>query len=284
MAQRLGLSERAWYYLLDQLRNDYGFTILYDHDHRPNARKQVGTQRKIKDSFLKNTTLFLFFFTLISCSVRLFGQDTISQSARQSPTLTTFKSYVDSEIIRHKWDVSVNLLDLIGKGNNVSLFLRKNYVNRNNESRAFRLRIMPYFLSAHSVGVKRSVPTVGLFFAPGYEWQQRSGRFMLFYGMDIRFKYDYSKVGATIGIGGLPGTSSNYDEKRYWEVGAAAFLGARYFINHRFSLAIESQLTFTHGRLYEKSVDNGVITYQHEQVDFQLSYYPFYFLNLSYHF
>ena len=30
MAQRLGLSERAWYYLLDQLRNDYGFPILYD--------------------------------------------------------------------------------------------------------------------------------------------------------------------------------------------------------------------------------------------------------------
>lgn len=29
MAQRLGLSERAWYYLLDQLRNDYGFPIIY---------------------------------------------------------------------------------------------------------------------------------------------------------------------------------------------------------------------------------------------------------------
>lgn len=248
------------------------------------AYTQLNADGKPKDIFLKNTLLLLFFFTLISCSGRLLGQDTIPQSVRQLPTLTTFKSYVDSEILRHKWDVSVNLLDLIGKGNNVSLFLRKNYVNHNNDSRAFRLRIMPYFLSAHSVGIKRSVPTVGLFFAPGYEWQQRSGRFMLFYGMDIRFNYDYSKVGATIGIGGVPGISSNYDEKRYWEVGTAAFLGARYFINHRFSLAIESQLTFTHGRLYEKSVDNGVITYQHEQVDFQLSYYPFYFLNLSYHF
>ncbi|WP_162793968.1 hypothetical protein [Runella rosea] len=30
MAQRLGLSERAWYYLLDRLRNDYGLPILYD--------------------------------------------------------------------------------------------------------------------------------------------------------------------------------------------------------------------------------------------------------------
>lgn len=29
MAQRLGLSERAWYYLLDQLRNDYGLPIAY---------------------------------------------------------------------------------------------------------------------------------------------------------------------------------------------------------------------------------------------------------------
>ncbi|NBB20071.1 hypothetical protein GVN20_11965 [Runella sp. CRIBMP] len=29
MAQRLGISERAWYYLLDQLRNDYGLPILY---------------------------------------------------------------------------------------------------------------------------------------------------------------------------------------------------------------------------------------------------------------
>lgn len=257
---------------------------LINHGHRPNARKQVGSTQKLKNAFLKNTILLLFFFTLISCSVRLFGQDTIPQSMRQSPTPNTFKSYVDSEIIRHKWDVSVNLLDLIGKGNNVSLFLRKNYVNHNNGSRAFRLRIMPYFLSAHSVGIKRSVPTVGFFFAPGYEWQQRSGRFMLFYGMDIRFNYDYSKVGATIGIGGGASTSPNYDEKRYREVGTAAFFGARYFINHRFSIAIESQLTFTHARLYEKSVDNGFITYQHEQVDFQLSYYPLYFLNLSYHF
>jgi hypothetical protein len=29
MAKRLGLSERAWYYLLDQLRNDYGLPIVY---------------------------------------------------------------------------------------------------------------------------------------------------------------------------------------------------------------------------------------------------------------
>ncbi|NBB20072.1 hypothetical protein GVN20_11970 [Runella sp. CRIBMP] len=258
--------------------------MLINEGPSPNARKQVGTTPKQKDIFLKNTILLLFFLIYIFCSVRLFGQDTIPQSSRQSPTLNTLRPYVDSEMIRHQWDVSVNLLDLIGKGNNVSLFFRKNYVNHNNDSRAFRLRIMPYFLSAHSVGVKRSAPTVGLFFAPGYEWQQRSGRFMLFYGMDIRFNYDYSKVGATIGIGGLPGTSSNYDEKRYWEIGAAAFLGARYFINHRFSLAIESQLTFTHARLNEKSVDNGVVTYQHEQVDFQLSYFPLYFLNLSYHF
>ncbi len=181
----------------NSISDELAFQLVRNNLKEENARflaNEFSIKRKIKDSFLKNTTLFLFFFTLISCSVRLFGQDTISQSARQSPTLTTFKSYVDSEIIRHKWDVSVNLLDLIGKGNNVSLFLRKNYVNRNNESRAFRLRIMPYFLSAHSVGVKRSVPTVGLFFAPGYEWQQRSGRFMLFYGMDIRFKYDYSKL------------------------------------------------------------------------------------------
>jgi hypothetical protein len=34
MAQRLGLSERAWYYLLDQLRTDYGFPILYDRFRR----------------------------------------------------------------------------------------------------------------------------------------------------------------------------------------------------------------------------------------------------------
>jgi len=29
MAQRRGLSERAWYYLLDQLREDYGLPIAY---------------------------------------------------------------------------------------------------------------------------------------------------------------------------------------------------------------------------------------------------------------
>lgn len=30
LAQRLGISIRAWYYLLNQLRNDYDFPIYYD--------------------------------------------------------------------------------------------------------------------------------------------------------------------------------------------------------------------------------------------------------------
>lgn len=30
LAKRLNISERTWYYLLDQLRNDYAFPIIYD--------------------------------------------------------------------------------------------------------------------------------------------------------------------------------------------------------------------------------------------------------------
>jgi hypothetical protein len=224
--------------------------------------------------------LYSIVFTILFFSTAIFGQDTIPQRLAKQ---TVWRSAIDTELPRHRWDVSVNLLDLIDKGINPSLFIRRNFLTRDGASRALRFRFQPYFLKANTVGLK-SVPSFDLFFAPGYEWQQRSGRFMLFYGTDLWFSYQYSKSTVAIGISGTPGVNSTSEKRRLFGIGADAFLGARYFINHRFSLALESQLIAGHHRLDEEIKNDNVIVKKDSVVDFQVSYTPFYLLNLSYHF
>lgn len=201
----------------------------------------------------------------------------------------TFCSYgqatIDTPVERHKWEVSVNTLPLIKFNTNYFLWVRRNLEISNGSPRALRLRFSPYYNQSRNKGtiIGSGIPALNLFLAPGYEWQQQYGRFATYYGADLIFSYERSEIGVTLGLS--PATANTtIDLDRNVGIGSALFFGAKYFLNHRLSVNLETQFQYTYTDVLERRSQNGIVYFERNAFGSQLTYSYLYALTLNYHF
>jgi hypothetical protein len=201
--------------------------LLINDGHRPNARKQVGTNPKLNNAFLKNTILFLSFLTLG------FGSELRAQES------------VDKEVKPHDWEIGLDIRPFFDTPIKVGVMVKRTLRNK---SKAIRFRTAPEFYNTKN----KTFPNIGgtnrlnASFDLGIEKRRQFGKFLFYYGSDFRFIYELS--GTNIGLGinqSNPTLVRNY--YRHIAAGIAGVIGGKFFLNHRLSLSAESSLSLTHG-------------------------------------
>ncbi|GAB3521329.1 hypothetical protein GCM10027442_45610 [Emticicia fontis] len=154
--------------------------------------------------------------------------------------------------------------------------------------------VTPYFLGKNQSffgdnNIKLVNP-VGNYFRPaatlGYEWQKIRGRFVFFYGADIgwraeinKFRDDNAKKTDENGIDITGKLSNKYIQNA---VMLSPLMGAKYYLNHRFAISLESQIRL----LYSKKVQT--ISFNRKQIskevfkESEIASFGYFVLNFSY--
>lgn len=218
-----------------------------------------------------NLIKYIVFFLFTIGTQKIFAQ---KDSIRNNETLFN----------KHKWEIAIDLLPLINKSNGNNIWLKYNYKNKRDLNRAWRLRFIPDFLNSGPKGVSSGPPAVFISFSPGHEWQKRSGKFVLFYGVDLNYSYSYSLRSVIVGVGSSPGSVKTEEKNRNTSIGLGSFIGTKYHISERFSASIESQLIYTYSDIYEERIRNGNTDFLLNSFAHQTQYKPIYVINFSYHF
>ena len=78
----------------------------------------------------------------------------------------------------------------------------------------------------------------------GIEWQKQINRIQLYYGLDAGIRYSESVLASSIQTGSNPGQVTKYTQtdRSDLSIPVYAFLGVKYFIHPRISIALESAL------------------------------------------
>lgn len=245
---------------------------LYDNGHRPNARKQVGSTRKQKNSFLKTTTRLLFLFILG------FGSELRAQT---------------KDTLNIKWEIGTDLLWLLDKNSlpKYSIFARRILSDKS----ALRLRFgADIKTDPRNLGL--GVEKASFLLRVGYEKRKKMARNAnMFWGFDAHFR----KENIEAYLIQLPQVKPLYYPDYSWQLGGVAVLGFRYFLGDHFSISAESSLAayyrefssnhYTGGSLIviNGNYTNGgdfVFLYRTNLKSFVLEMSPMQVLNFSYHF
>ncbi|MFN8346249.1 MAG: hypothetical protein U0X91_14700 [Spirosomataceae bacterium] len=202
---------------------------LYNNGHRPNAGKQVGTTQKLNNAFLKNTLLFLSFFILG------FGSELRAQDLES----------IDKEVKTHNWEVGLNLRPFFDTPIKVGVMVKRSLKDK---TKAIRFRTAPEFYNTNN----KTFPGIGgtnflnASFDLGIEKRKQSGRFVFYYGSDLRFIFQLDATNIGLGIN-QPNPSLSRNYFRYIATGISGIIGGKFFLNHRFSLSAETSLSLTYG-------------------------------------
>lgn len=200
---------------------------LYNDDHRPNARKQVGSTQKLNNAFLKTTTRLLFLFILG------FGSELKAQES------------VDKEVKPHDWEIGLDIRPFFDTPIKVGVMVKRSLRDK---TKAIRFRTAPEFYNTKN----KTFPKIGgtnrlnASFDLGIEKRRQFGKFLFYYGSDFRFIYELG--GTNIGFGiNQPNPTLVRNYYRHIAVGVAGVIGGKFFLNHRLSLSAESSLSLTYG-------------------------------------
>lgn len=201
---------------------------LINNGHRPNATKQVGILQKQTATFLKHLLLLSSLFFILG-----FGSELRAQES------------VDKEIKTHDWEIGLDIRPFFDMPINVGIMVKKTLKDK---TKAIRFRTAPRFHNSNN----KTYPGIGGTnflngsFDVGIEKRKQSGKFVFYYGSDLRFVYrlQASNVGLSINQQ-VPALVRNYD--RYMATGVAGIIGGKFFLNHRLSLSAESSLSVIYG-------------------------------------
>lgn len=195
-------------------------------------------------------------------------------------------------ITRYKWEVGTDLLWLIDKNSapRNSVFIRRNFTTKNGKLRAWRLRVSgKLYLDKSDDGATAfdslEIQDYAMFIRTGYEWQKQYGKFQLNYGIDAHFSWEKTKAeGARqVEINGMPVTVLTSYYSQTWQSGLVPFVGAKYFITPRWGLSAEANITAYYQHYNWLSRSGGGFG-RKDLKSFNLSFNPFYVLQLSYFF
>ncbi|MCU0341545.1 MAG: hypothetical protein MUE30_16840 [Spirosomaceae bacterium] len=196
---------------------------LYNSGHHRNARKQVGIYF-INSYWLRRFSISLFLLYALAVGSDLRAQD--------------YK--VDQVLPSHRWDIGIDIIPFLKPEMSLDFILKKSFKGGLN---AIRFRTAPQFNKYRNKtfpGIG-GVTKVNASFGFGVERRQVLGRFTIYYGSDINFMYRLNSDNIGIGVNQKsPTLVRNY--YRNIGVGTSAFIGGKYFLNHRISLSIESTL------------------------------------------
>ncbi|WP_259016667.1 hypothetical protein [Emticicia fluvialis] len=241
---------------------------------------------------------FKFFVSLFACC--LLGVNARAQVADNQPKkpLSTISKLIEQPVQRHKWEININLIPLfkLQWADDWAYFylIKLNTTNKANKPGAVRFMATPYYLgknqSFYGDSANLFVNPVGSYFRPavvlGYEWQKIKGRFVFFYGADMSWRAEISNFhdnkAKRKDENGIDVTGTLRDKTIKNAVTLSPFMGAKYYLNHRFSISLESQLRF----LYSKKVET--ITFNGSQISKEVLKAPeiatfgYFVLNFSY--
>jgi hypothetical protein len=192
----------------------------------------------------------------------------------------------------YKWEVGTDMLWLINKNQlpAQSVFARYNYQTAAGKSRGVRLRLGLDYMRLDSLQLRDRDPAADKAIQPfvraGYEFQQTTGRRVLFYGADLHFSYSRLSFNRVI---------SHTETMWIWydrtiEAGPVLFIGYKYFITPYLSLSTElSAQAFYRGRRFagnEYTINTGhPMSWSHFKADqLKFNLIPLTVFNLSYHF
>lgn len=204
--------------------------------------------------------LFLFASILSFLPCSLYAQvDSLNRKATVSQQQVNYRKY--------KWELTTgNILALLRSPTSdfgASFFIRKSvnqsvrkefrtrkvgyrlrvnwnmdYQNRtaeNYDSAKNRQTNMDYHYSYYRVGV-----------TPGYEWQSQWNRLQVFYGVDMTMYYFIKKTSQDTSISNFTATELNTEKIKRTDrgggIGLEPFLGVKFFITPRLSIAFETNL------------------------------------------
>ena len=126
----------------------------------------------------------------------------------------------------------------------------------------------------------------------GIEWQKQFNRIQLYYGLDAGIRFSNSLTASSINMGPSPGEVLSYREntRSEFSIPIYAFMGVKYFIHPRISIALESALSTGISRSYLRRVDidnltNETITLidaKRTEINFSTDYVRY--INVAFHF
>ncbi len=216
-------------------------------------------------------------------------------------------SQVKSDSVKtnpYKWEVGIDFFSLLTSGNSdgVNLIVKKNYQKDNNKEGAYRLQFSVssniYTNQQRSVGSVINSQSDGnsnfYSLSLGKEWQVRYGNFLFYYGADAGFGIARSRrktpnISQIDTDGNTAIVSYTESVSRSYSSSVTGFLGAKFFIIPRLSLAIETSLGYQYA--YQND-DTKIISTNNVLVDtaylkasnHNVFFRPVRFLYMSYYF
>ena len=178
-------------------------------------------------SFLKNTIFFLSFLLLG------FGSELKAQES------------VDKDVKPHNWEIGLDIRPFFDTPIKVGVMVKRSLRDK---TKAIRFRTAPGFYNTNNKtfpGISGTNFLNGSFDI-GLEKRIQNGKFVFYYGTDLRFIYRLQASNIGFGIN-QPNPSLVRDYYRYVATGIGGIIGGKFFINHRLSISSESMLTVIYG-------------------------------------
>ncbi len=192
-----------------------------------------------------------------------------------------------------QWEIGLDLLWLINKNQvpSTSLFTRYNFVNKENQKRAWRFRLGVDNSAYDSAQITETrdneIDIIAPYIRMGYEWQKDvSERVSFFYGVDVSGLYSQykAKIIYYVPIRLLQETDKT------WEFGIIPFIGFKYKPVNWLSISTESSFNFIYRVRRQKSKftdldfpndpgSNGKIDIN----ELKMSFLPITVINLSFY-
>jgi hypothetical protein len=228
--------------------------------------------------------LFIFF---IACKP---NQEVSAQSS------ISISNAIDKPIERHKWELNVNvvpLLKLAVQSDWVYIYLIKRNVGLNNNLGAWRFTLNPYLIKKNQTIGNTAFTTANpksTYFVPsalvGYEWQKVRGRFAFYYGADLGSRVELNKTQDDNAIfqpdsgPSIRGKLKIKSQKN--AIWLSPLIGAKYYLNHRFAISLESQIQFSLVKDIQSNSFNNELVSKTITKNFEILPFGSYSFNISY--
>ncbi len=177
----------------------------------------------------------------------------------------------------YKYQLDIDVKDMLRRGTNTTLILKKKIAKRKKNLNFLRLNInwnaRNYSENENSIQddrVERSSRSLRINTGLGIEKQIRHNGFVHYYGVDalINFSFSNNEIESVFsGTNPSEITNTSRDINRYFGVGINPFFGIKYYLNPRLSVGVETGLQFSYARRYGSwlktsvYVDNGMFIY-----------------------
>lgn len=198
---------------------------------------------------------------------------------------------IDSVLQPHKWEITLNMRKLLLFPQSYDWSFPYLVKRRNNQGGAWRLMVLPSLVSQgyspKPQVILRNEYTWTVDALVGYEWQKQKGRFCYYYGIDgaLRYQNETDKTDNFIWRspnGDRVGLLKDLDQQT--SLWVSPFIGAKFFITHRFSLSVESHLRLLYGINTERKYFEGSLMQYRKTIYHQSQPDLIYCLGLGYHF